>query len=838
MPETVAEPFELKRTERTGSLGANERASSTSLLELWAACRESKGLFLGVVGVLLGACAVYCLFAPKEFEATARVALRNAPESALAIDRREAAMSGSFASGQVQLETLANVLRSEQVAWDVIQELKLYSQAGFSRSFPRKFPEFTPDSPSADAKDYLLEEFGKKLTVQSAPHTLVLEIRFRSRDPRLSADVANAIVQAYARQEMAARMQATESGTEWLNAQLRDLKKRIDGDDLKLAKFQTEHGILRAADATEAAGSASGHSTESGMVDGLSRELASATADRIVREAEYRAATAQDPELTEASYARSSFAGNSETALLRQLHARKSDLEQEKARLEIEHGPNFPRAVEIRGEMQDLDAQIRAADEKLVDRFRSAWRTSVDREQLLRRSLKDAVAAELKVSGAELQYSAMRQEANANREVYVKLMQQAEEAGLAAGSHGSALSVIDRARQPVEPVSPNPLVDFAITSFVSFWAALGAVKARKSAQKRKGQAVSLVSCVGLGANVCRAQTPSTSGLPTGVARIPQSAENHSVPNAKEAPVVWSAGQGGMWAGTPPGTTQPAQTMAAPIGPGDMLEVTEAHGPEMRVAVRVSAEGTVMLPMAGEVHVGGKEEQSAAHAIEDVLRSRGILLHPQVTVLVTSYAGQDVSVLGEVVRPGVYAYAVHHRLLDVISQASGLSQNAGHLVIITHRHDPESAVAVVLDPQGKDAAVEHNPELLPGDTVQVNRAGLIYVVGDVIRPGGFPVDPAQTATVVQALSLAWGPGQNAALKNAVLIREQPGGRTVTTLNLKRMLRGLDPDVPVRDRDILYVPDSMAKNLWNRSLESVVQSAAGVSIYSGLVYSQRF
>jgi hypothetical protein len=73
---------------------------------------------------------------------------------------------------------------------------------------------------------------------------------------------------------------------------------------------------------------------------------------------------------------------------------------------------------------------------------------------------------------------------------------------------------------------------------------------------------------------------------------------------------------------------------------------------------------------------------------------------------------------------------------------------------------------------------------------------------------------------------------------LLIREQSGGRTVTSLNLKRLLRGEDPDLPIQDRDILFVPDSTAKNLWNRTMESVVQSAAGVSIYAGLVYSQRF
>ena len=279
-------------------------------------------------------------------------------------------------------------------------------------------------------------------------------------------------------------------------------------------------------------------------------------------------------------------------------------------------------------------------------------------------------------------------------------------------------------------------------------------------------------------------------------------------------------------------------MAAPIGPGDLLEVSEAHTPEMRASVRVSATGTVTLVLAGEVYVGGMDETSAAHAIETALIERGMLLHPQVTVLVTAYAGQDVSVLGEVARPGIYSYTVHHRLLDLISSASGLSPNAGRLVTIAHRDDAKPVQSVALDPAGTDTTSDHNPELLPGDTVQVSRAGLVYVVGDVVRPGGFPVDPVQTTTVVQVVTLAWGPGQNAALTKAVLIREQQGSRTITTLNLKRMLRGLDPDIPIRDRDIVFVPDSMAKNLWNRTMESVIQSAAGVSIYAGMVYSQRF
>ena len=155
--------------------------------------------------------------------------------------------------------------------------------------------------------------------------------------------------------------------------------------------------------------------------------------------------------------------------LLQQLRTRRSDLEQEQAQLRIEHGPNFPRVVEIRTQMQDLDQQIKAEDQKLVVRLKSAWEAATDRERMVRKSLGDATSAGLKVNEAALRYAAMRQETNANRDLYIRLTEQAEEAGMAAGSRGSELFVIDYARQPVKPVSPNLPVLMAVTLFVSLW---------------------------------------------------------------------------------------------------------------------------------------------------------------------------------------------------------------------------------------------------------------------------------------------------------------------------------------------------------------------------------
>jgi len=376
--------------------------------------------------------------------------------------------------------------------------------------------------------------------------------------------------------------------------------------------------------------------------------------------------------------------------------------------------------------------------------------------------------------------------------------------------------------------------------FVGFWLAIGGAFLLESIHPsvlRAMSAVVVLLVAALAASHAQSPTPRTSGLPAEVFHpLASSRQVQKTPDPKESPVVWSdASQ----AGQPPMTiTQSVSPMPAPIAPGDFLDVSEVHTPEFHSVVRVSSSGTIDLPMIHAVRIGGMDEQAAARAIEAALIAQGMLLHPQVSVLVTSYVDQDVSVLGEVVHPGVYPYTLHHRLLDLISAASGLGPNAGRLVNVFHRDDAKTPHPVLLDPSGADTTTDHNPELAPGDTVQVSRSGLVYVVGDVLRPGGFPVDPAQGLTVVQALSLAWGPTQNAAISKAILIREQRGGRTITSLNLKRMLHGQEPDQPIRDRDILYVPDSTAKNLWNHTMESAIQSALGVSIYSGLVYSQRY
>jgi polysaccharide export outer membrane protein len=806
--------------------------------------------FLGViVGALLVACVLYCLIAPNQYEATGRVELRAAPVSSLSLDGAEAPVPTSILSAPIALETLASVLRSDRLAWRVIVGLKLYDAAGFRSNFASRFPEFKPDRPAPEAQAWLLDRFSRRLRVQSMPRTMLVEIRFRSHDAALSAAVVNALIAAYSEQETESQIQATAQASGWLSSQLSDLKTRVDRDQKRLAAFEDQHGIVSTPDVlANGQPGETEHNSALLEIDELSRQLVAATTDRILAEAEYRAASQGDPEAVIASDPHlQADNANFATALLEQIHARRSDLEQEQAQLSAEHGPGFPRVVEIGRQLQDLDRQKQAEDVKLIVRFHSNLQTALDREQLVRTSLQQATDEGMKVNEAATEFAVMRQEANASRDLYLRVEDKAEEAGLAAGVRSSNISVVDYARQPVKPVTPDLPLYLAITFFVALWIAVGAALVRESLGSRGGPTllapvlIAVTALLVANTNLrAQAPTPNTSGLPSGVASFPQSEETRSVPNPNSAPPIWNDANGAAPAAGVAVQTgaQLSLPMPAPIGPGDFLEIAEYHTPEFRSMVRVSSDGTVTLPLIGDLKLAGMDDETAARAIEAALVAKGMLLHPLVSVLVTGYAGQDVSVLGEVTHPGVYPYTVHHRLLDLLSAASGLSANAGRLVNVFHQGDPKTAHAVVLDPSGTDTSSDHNPELSPGDTVQVSRAGLVYVVGDVIRPGGFAVDPVQGLTVVQALSLAWGPSQNAAVGKVLLIREQKGGRTMIALNVRRMLHGQDPDQPVQDRDIIYVPDSVAKNLLNRTMESAIQSAIGVTIYSALVYSQRY
>jgi polysaccharide biosynthesis transport protein len=429
---------------------------------------------LSVEGGLLLLCLLYCLIAPNQYEASARVALRTAPASALSLEASGPLAAASILSAPLEQETLANFFRSEQLAWRVILDLKLYQATGFNGRFGRLFPGFRPEAATIDAQAYLLERFKRRLLVETVPRSLVIQIRFRSRDAALSAAVVNDLIRLYGEQESESRLQATNLQSIWLSGQLKDMKATVDRDQLRLTDFQSKNGLLSTPEMlANGQPGESQHNSTLLEIDELGREMVAATTDRILREAQYRSATESDPELVIAADPRlQAEYGSFATALLQQIHTRRSELELELAQLSTEHGPNFPRVVEIRRQLEDLDAQKKSEDAKLVERFSGAWQTAIDREQMVKKSLNERTAEGMKLNQAATEYAVMRQEANSSHELYMRLQEKVQQAGMTAGVQSSNISVVDYAREPVKPVSPDLLVYMAITFFAGLWLAV------------------------------------------------------------------------------------------------------------------------------------------------------------------------------------------------------------------------------------------------------------------------------------------------------------------------------------------------------------------------------
>src|SRR5208282_2791473 len=204
--------------------------------------------------------------------------------------------------------------------------------------------------------------------------------------------------------------------------------------------------------------------------------------------------------------------------------------------------------------------------------------------------------------------------------------------------------------------------------------------------------------------------------------------------------------------------------AGPIGAGDLVEMSVFDTPELSGKLRVSNTGDVILPLVGTLHLQGLKAGDAQNLIRQKLIDGGFLKDPQVMVFISEYATQNVSIVGEVHKPGIYPAFGTHRLLDYLSLAEGLTPLAGTAIVITHSGHPDQPQRVKMT-AGAAPQPENNPEILPGDTIFVERTGIIYVVGDVARPGGFPMDHDGQLTILQAVALAQGTNDTAAKGSA-------------------------------------------------------------------------
>ena len=322
-------------------------------------------------------------------------------------------------------------------------------------------------------------------------------------------------------------------------------------------------------------------------------------------------------------------------------------------------------------------------------------------------------------------------------------------------------------------------------------------------------------------------------LSSAVAQQPaSSAEGQSIPPA-EVPAAQPVSQAaGSPSGTPAKTPNnakdtPDQSALVKLGPGDLIEVSVYNVPELASKVRVSNSGDIYLPLIDYVHVDSLTQEEAQTLIEKRLSDGGFVRSPHVTIFVDEASSQGVTVIGEVTKPGIYPDVADHKLYEVISEAGGFTASAARKIAVIRRNTPDP-IRIDL-PRNLADDLSGNIDILPGDTISVPRAPIIYVVGDVGRPSGLLVDNG-TLTVLQALALAGGTNRTAKLGAARIIHKGPAGMTETKVEIKKMLEAKVPDITLQADDILFVPISAAKIAAGRTFEAAMSMATAVSIYA--------
>ena len=286
-----------------------------------------------------------------------------------------------------------------------------------------------------------------------------------------------------------------------------------------------------------------------------------------------------------------------------------------------------------------------------------------------------------------------------------------------------------------------------------------------------------------------------------------------------------------------------------IGPEDLLTIDVFEVPELNKSVRVANDGTISLALLGRLYAAGLTVQQLRKELEEKWGQK-YLVNPQVSVFVAEYHSQPVSVIGAVERPGVYELRGPRTLIEMLSLAGGMAKQGmapGRTLMVTRKGGftedfrPLEGMTLIapdkveIDLQrllySRDEGL--NIDVKPFDVIAVSKADIVYVVGDVKKPGGYVLGDHRDLTVLQVLALAEGTTGTASKGAARIIRtSESGSRTEIPVDLTKILKGKSQDVKLVANDILFVPTSSGKAAAKRGVEAVLGTVSGMLIYRRL------
>jgi len=279
----------------------------------------------------------------------------------------------------------------------------------------------------------------------------------------------------------------------------------------------------------------------------------------------------------------------------------------------------------------------------------------------------------------------------------------------------------------------------------------------------------------------------------------------------------------------------------PIGPNDLIGVSVYESPELSGPVRVDGKGMIRLPMLQDpIKASGLYPSQLETVIANALIKGNVLVDPIVTATIIQYESRPVSVMGAVKNPLVFQVSQPTTLMEALARAGGIADGAGPDILVTH---------TLVDQSGKSVETTQtiptrslidladpslNISLHPGDEILVPQARDIYVVGNVKKPGAFPIQANGGTTVLQVLALAGGLAPDAHKIAYIYRKDSSGAKQEIPVQIAKIMKRKSPDVHLKPDDILYVPDNSGRRFAKRILEVAVPAAVATAIYGAFVY----
>ena len=265
-----------------------------------------------------------------------------------------------------------------------------------------------------------------------------------------------------------------------------------------------------------------------------------------------------------------------------------------------------------------------------------------------------------------------------------------------------------------------------------------------------------------------------------------------------------------------GKTSAVSDIDYKLGPGDLIEIAVFEVPNFRHEIRINGTGVIKLPLLNPIEATGLTPTELGRKVASALEG-DLIKDPQVSVFVKEYKSQPIFVFGAVRSPGQYLMTLPLKVVDVLSMAGGLAGNAGDEAIIQRRVDDSETTEVIkvnLRQLLDNSDLSLNVPMKGGDVLRIEDrpARNVYVLGEVNRSGAFQLPPKQDLRISQIIAAAGGPTKMAKMKSGMLVRyNDKGEREQLPVNFADILSGKKPDFLARADDIIWIPNSNAKNI---------------------------